>query len=288
MKKKSKIILAVLLILIIFSVIPWEDAFNPKFKIGIVEINEPILRSQGIIKKLDYFIKDPSIKGIILRLETPGGGVAASQEIYEKVKNISESKSIPIIASMGDVAASGGYYIAIGADTILANLGTTTGSIGVIMGYPVVSNLLNDLGIEYESITSGKYKDSGSIFRKPSMEDKEYFKDLINNLHNQFVRTVSYERKLAISDVKMLANGKVYSGEQAYKLGLIDMIGTFEDAIKLIRSIAKSELETEIIYPPLEDQTIFDFLFGQISQKTNFFNLNSYPKPQFKLYYGGR
>jgi len=288
MKKKSKIILAVLLILIIFSVIPWEDAFNPKFKIGIVEINEPILRSQGIIKKLDYFIKDPSIKGIILRLETPGGGVAASQEIYEKVKNISESKSIPIIASMGDVAASGGYYIAIGADTILANLGTTTGSIGVIMGYPVVSNLLNDLGIEYESITSGKYKDSGSIFRKPSMEDKEYFKDLINNLHNQFVRTVSYERKLAISDVKMLANGKVYSGEQAYKLGLIDMIGTFEDAIKLIRSIAKSELEPEIIYPPLEDQTIFDFLFGQISQKTNFFNLNSYPKPQFKLYYGGR
>ena len=288
MKKKSKIILAVLVILIIFSVIPWQDVFNPKLKIGIVEINEPILKSQSIIKKLDYFIKDPSIKGIILRLETPGGGVAASQEIYEKVKNISESRSIPIIASMGDVAASGGYYIAIGADTILANLGTTTGSIGVIMGYPVVSNLLKDLGVEYESITSGKYKDSGSIFREPSMEDKEYFKDLITNLHNQFVRTVSYERKLAIEDVKKLANGKVYSGEQAYKLGLIDMIGTFEDAIKLIRNIAKSELEPEVIYPPLEDQTIFDFLFGQISQKTNFFNLNSYPKPQFKLYYGGR
>jgi protease-4 len=132
----------------ILTLIPWEDTLNIRPKVGIVDINEPITDSREIIKNINYFYKESSISAIVVRIETPGGGVAASQEIYEKVRKISENNSKPIIASMGGVAASGGYYIALGADTIIANPGTATGSIGVIMSYPVIEKMLDKIGID--------------------------------------------------------------------------------------------------------------------------------------------
>ena len=137
-RKYSYWIIGILVFIIIISLIPWEDTLPSRPRVGIVEINIPITESKNIVEDLNYFNEKSNIIAIVIRLDTPGGGVAASQEIYEKVKKIADQNTKPIIASMGGVAASGGYYIALGADTIIANPGTATGSIGVIMSYPII------------------------------------------------------------------------------------------------------------------------------------------------------
>ena len=158
-RKYSYWIVGILVLILIVSVVPWEDAFTSGPKVGIVEINKPITVSKNIVADLNYFNEKSNIIAIVVRLDTPGGGVAASQEIYEKVKKIADTSTKPIIASMGGVAASGGYYIALGADTIMANPGTATGSIGVIMSYPIIGELMDKIGVQYETIKSGKLKD---------------------------------------------------------------------------------------------------------------------------------
>ena len=190
-RKYSYWIIGVLAFIIIVSVIPWEDSFLSGPKVGIVEINMPITVSKNIVEDLNYFNEKSSIIAIVVRLDTPGGGVAASQEIYEKIKIIADKSKKPIIASMGGVAASGGYYIALGADTIIANPGTATGSIGVIMSYPVIGELMDKIGVQYETIKSGKLKDSGSLFRNLTEEERVYFQELIDDLHSQFEMVVS-------------------------------------------------------------------------------------------------
>ena len=256
-------------------------SFGPK--IGIVEINTPITTSFDIIKNLNYFLDREDIDAIIVRLDTPGGSVAPSQEIFEKVKSISESKEKPIIASMGSVAASGGYYIALGADVIIANPGTATGSIGVIMSYPIASELLDKIGLNYATVKSGNLKDSGSMYRKPTSEDLEYFQLLIDNLHHQFVNAVSEQRKIELAEVKRIANGQVYSGEQALELGLIDKLGTLEDAIELASKLANITEKPKIVFPPETKKSIVESLLstkvGNIIPK----NL-VYPIPEYRLY----
>ena len=148
-KKYSFIIIGIILIIIIIVILPWNSVINYGMKIGIVEINSPIMDSKKIVEDLNYFIDRNDIAAIVLRLDTPGGGVAASQEIYEKVRVLSERGQKPIIASMGGVAASGGYYVSIGADTIIANPGTITGSIGVIMSYPTINKFMDNWGLDF-------------------------------------------------------------------------------------------------------------------------------------------
>ncbi|SVD92808.1 uncharacterized protein METZ01_LOCUS445662, partial [marine metagenome] len=230
-RKYSYWIIGGLILIIVFSIVPWRSAIPSGPRVGIVEINSPISDSKNIVEDLNYFAEESSISAIVVRLETPGGGVAASQEIYEKVKKISANNSKPIIASMGGVAASGGYYIALAADTIFANPGTVTGSIGVIMTYPVVQELMQKLGVEHETIKSGGLKDAGSIFRDMSEKERKYWQGLIDNLHSQFVTAVSTERGLSLAEIEKLADGRVFSGIQALDAGLIDMLGTMEEAV---------------------------------------------------------
>ena len=192
-RKYSYWIIGSLVFIIILSLIPWTDVLPSGPRVGVVEIDIPIMASKKTVKELNYFNEKSNIIAIVIRLNTPGGGVAASQEIYEKVRIISEKSNKPIIASMGGVAASGGYYIALGADTIIANPGTVTGSIGVIMSYPIISELMDKLGVQYETIKSGILKDSGSLFRDLTDQEREYFQDLIDDLHKQFVTAVSIE-----------------------------------------------------------------------------------------------
>ena len=284
-RKYSYWIVGALALIIIVSVIPWEDTFPSGPKVGIVEINMPITVSKYIVEDLNYFNEKSNIVAIVIRLDTPGGGVAASQEIYEKVKIIADKSKKPIIASMGGVAASGGYYIALGADTIIANPGTATGSIGVIMSYPVISELMDKIGVQYETIKSGKLKDSGSLFRNITEEERVYFQELIDDLHSQFEMVVSQERQIPIKEIGKYATGRVYSGKQAVNAGLIDILGTFEDAVHLAAQKAGYLDTPEIVYPPEEKKGLMDILFGDIFQSSTIENLVMFPRPEFKLPY---
>ena len=284
-RKYSYWIIGLIVFIIIISIIPWGNVLPSGPKVGIVEINMPITNSKKAVDDLNYFNRKSNIAAIVVRLETPGGGVAASQEIYEKVRKISKFSDKPIIASMGGVAASGGYYIALGADTIMANPGTATGSIGVIMSYPIIGKMMDKIGIQYETIKSGTLKDSGSPFRNITSEERKYFQGLIDDLHGQFLSVVAKERNIPMDQAAELANGQVYSGKQAVENGLIDMLGTFEDAVLLAAREAGYVEEPEIVYPPEEKKGLLDMLFGDIFQSSPIGNLLLFPTPEYKLPY---
>ena len=188
---------------------------------------------------------------------------------------------------MGSVAASGGYYIAAGADTIIANKGTATGSIGVIMSYPIAADLLDKVGLAFQSVKSGALKDAGNFARKPTKADLSYFQDLVDNLHAQFVRTVAYERGMSYDEAATLATGQVYSGEQALRLGLVDIIGTYDNAIRLVTQLAGFDEKPTLIYPKVEDEGIIDILLNSKQINLPFSNLDIFPLPEYSLYYGG-
>ena len=251
-------------------------------KIGLIEINMPIMKSDKIIKDLNYFKNNEDVKAIVVRVDTPGGAVAASQEIYLKIKQIS-SFSKPVYVSMGNVAASGGYYLSLGADTIIANSGTATGSIGVIMGYPIINEFMENIGIEYKTIKSALYKDAGSAFRSQTNSDSSYLQILVDDLHDQFINAIVLERGIDRKKVEKLANGKVYSGIQALENNLIDMIGTLEDAYNIANNRLDASKEPIILLPPNEKEGIFDMILNNINTSTT---LNySYPIPLFRMLY---
>ena len=284
-KIKSNPIKITLVLLIIFILIN-KSLNNINYyksnKIGLVKINTPIISSDEIVKDLNYFKNNDDVQVIVVRVETPGGSVAASQEIYLKIKNISENIK-PVYVSMGNVAASGGYYLSLGADTIIANSGTATGSIGVIMGYPILNQLMENIGIEYKTIKSGLYKDSGSSFRKDTDEDNQYFQSLVDDLHSQFVNAIVLERKIDKKIVQTLANGKVYSGNQALQNNLIDMIGTLEDTYFIANNRLGGLKDPIILLPPTENESIFDIIINKINSNTS---LNiTYPLPLFRMIY---
>ena len=284
-RKYSYWIIGGLFIIIVLSLSPWEVAVRTGPKIGIVEINAPIIESRDIIEDLNYFLEEKNIAAIVVRINTPGGGVAASQEIYNKVKKIADSQSKPIVASMGGVAASGGYYVALGADTIVANTGSVTGSIGVIMSYPILQELMQKFGITQETIKSGEMKDAGSIYRDLNKKERKYFQELIDDLHKQFVSVVSLERELSFSKAQELADGKVFSGQQAFDNGLIDVLGTMEDAIFIAAHKTNIKGKPVIIYPPEDKKGLLDVLIGDIFQQASLANLNSYLYPDYKMIY---
>ena len=285
--KKKWIIWGGILFLFLLSFLPFPNIhFGPQ--IGLVTINEAIMTSEKIVEDLNDFAQRDDIDAILIRLNTPGGGVAASQEIYEKVKEISEGNKKPIIASMGSVAASGGYYIAAGADTIIANLGTATGSIGVIMSYPIAADFMDKVGLALQSVKSGRLKDAGTFSRDPSSADLKYFQNLVDNLHEQFVRTVAYERGMTYDQAAKLATGQVYSGEQSLRLGLVDIIGTYDNAISLASQLAGFDEKAKVIYPDVENEGLLDLFLNRSEINLPFSNLDIFPLPEYSLYYGGR
>lgn len=200
-------------------------------KVGIVHINGPILNADATIKQLENLRTRSDVSAIVVRIDSPGGLVSPTQEIYKKIKSIKGEK--PIIASMGVVAASGGYYVALESDTIMANEGTIVGSIGVVMNYPVMTELLNKVGVEFETVKSGQLKDVGSYSRAVTKADREHLNEMVTDMYDQFVNAVLAGRNMELEEVKPLADGRVFTGLQSKKLGLIDTIGTYEDAIAL-------------------------------------------------------
>jgi len=214
--------------------------------IGVIEIEGVITYSKYIVDDLKDFGDDPSIKAIVIRVDSPGGGVAASQEIYEQVKKIREKKKV--VVSMGGVAASGGYYVSLPADVIVANPGTITGSIGVIMEFPIFEELLKKLGIDFEVIKSREHKDIGSPFRKMGDDEKRLLHELVMDVYDQFIQATVEERNLPEDSVLKFADGRVITGRQAKELGFVDTLGSFEDAVKIAGDLVGIE-KPLLVYP---------------------------------------
>ena len=236
-------------------------------KVGIIQVTGPIVSSNEIIKDLEKFRNRKDISAILVRIDSPGGLVAPTQEIYEKIKTIKEYKAI--VASMGSVAASGGYYIALGADSIIANPGTIVGSIGVIMNYPVMTNLLDKVGIQFETVKSGELKDVGSYSREVTEADRKHLNEMVDDMYSQFVNAVSINRFISKEEVIKIADGRVYTGKQSKELGLIDAIGTFEDAVLIAGAMGQITGKPKTVYVNKKRPSVLDWFTGNLGQKVS-------------------
>jgi len=197
--------------------------------IGVIEINSVITESQPMLEQIKKYREDKSIKAILVRIDSPGGGVGPAQEIYSELLKTRTAK--PIVASLGGTAASGGYYIACAANTIVANPGTLTGSIGAIMEFMNVQGLYQWAGVSNEVIKSGQHKDMGSWARNLTNDEKKLLQGVVDDVLTQFVQAISDGRKIPADEIVPLADGRIFTGEQALNLGLVDKIGNFNDAV---------------------------------------------------------
>jgi protease-4 len=216
-------------------------------KIAIVEIKGVISQSSRIIEEIQRYQEDEGVKAIILRIDSPGGGVGPSQEIYQEILRAKLKKKV--VTSMGSVAASGGYYIACASDLIVANPGTITGSIGVLMEFTNIEELFKKIGIKGIVLKSGEYKDVGSPFREMTADEKKIMQGVIDNIHQQFIHAVAMGRKMAEAKVMEIADGRILSGQQAKEIGLVDQLGNLQDAIDITAKMVGIEGKPKILYP---------------------------------------
>jgi protease-4 len=234
-------------------------------KVGVIEVKGVIADSQPTIEKLAKFRRDTSVKAVVLRIESPGGGVSPSQELYEEVRRTVGVK--PVVVSMGAVAASGGYYIASAAQKIYANPGTITGSIGVILQFTNFEELLKKIGFRMEIVKSGIYKDVGNPSREMTPEERAYLQNMIDNVHQQFIRDVARGRRMQVEKVQEVADGRIFTGEQAKNLGLVDELGNLKDAIDEAARMAAIEGEPKVVYPEKEKRSLLDYVFDRVTDK---------------------
>ncbi|MGK0289380.1 MAG: protease-4 [bacterium] len=259
---KHPVLTPIFILLILIFGISLLSQKKSKPKIGVVLLEGTILSSEPIIKQLRDFENDPQIRGIILRVNSPGGAVAPSQEIYEEVLRIQKKKLI--YTSIASVAASGGYYIAIASKKIYANAGSITGSIGVIMQSFNVQKLMEKVGVQSLVIKSGKNKDVGSMFRTMTPEEKLLLQSLINDTQDQFVTAVAkHRKKLDRKKVETLADGRIFTGRQALKEGLIDGLATFRQVISTMEKQLKIQ-NAQLVYPKKKEEMLKK-LFDMVS-----------------------
>jgi protease-4 len=235
--------------------------FSMKDKVGVVIVKGFLGDSKDTVDKLDEYARDDSIKAVVLRLETPGGAIVPSQEIYEKVLKVKRKKKV--VASMGTVAASGGYYIACATDRIVANPGTITGSIGVIAQFSQVEELLRKIGLKSTIIKSGKYKDVGSPVREMTEDEKRIIQALIDDIYEQFVEVVAENRNIPKEKIKNIAGAKAFTGRQALEFGLVDELGTMEYSVDLAAKLAGIEGEPEVVYPKEKKGGLLRYILGE-------------------------
>lgn len=235
MRSALKGAMALALLIMIGAVVGWflyRDRPLSESYVAVVTIEGPIVTASPWIDQIRELSRDEWVKGVVIRVDSPGGGVGASSELYQAIAKLDER--LPVYASMGDVAASGGYYAAMGARKIFAAEGSITGSIGVLMEHADLSALLKWARVDAQTLKSGKYKDIGSPNRPMTAEEKKYIESLLAELHGQFKDVVSVSRRLPIETVNDLAQGQVFSGKMAQSLGLVDEIGTLNDAMDAV------------------------------------------------------
>jgi len=237
-------------------------------RIAIIRVEGVIADSKEVVEELRRYHQDDSIKAILIRIDSPGGAVVPSQEIYDEVKRIRDAGKKRIVASMGTVAASGGYYIAAASEKIFANPGTLTGSIGVIMELVNVEGLLQKIGVEGVVIKSGENKDVGSPFRKMTEEERKLLQHVMDDVHAQFIEAVAEGRSLKVEAVRPYADGRIFTGRQAKEIGLVDELGNLQDAIKRTAELAGIEGEPQTVEAQ-KRSTLFEFLENRFLGKWN-------------------
>jgi protease-4 len=239
--------------------LPERDSFAFGDRVGLVEITGTMVDADPVVDEIARFGKDDGIKALVVRIESPGGVVAVAQEIYDELKKVRE-RGKPIVASMGGIAASGGYYVACGADSIVANPGTLTGSIGVIMSFPNTAELFKRIGIGFEVVKTGEYKDLGSFARPMTDRERDLVGVLLDDVYDQFVAVISHERGLDIEKIREFADGRLLTGRQAYELGLVDRLGGFKDAVLLAGELAEIAGEPTLVRPRRRTLSVWDIL----------------------------
>ena len=237
-------------------------------RIALVEVRGPITRAEDTVKQLIKYREDDSVRAIVLRIESPGGAVAPTQEIFDELSKTREAGKI-IVASMGSVAASGGYYIACAADSIVANPGSITGSIGVITVAPSAEDLFERIGIDWQVVKSGQHKDIGSMSRGMTDEEFGIVQSVVDDVYDQFVGAVASYRPLSRAEVVELADGRIYTGNQAKPLGLVDRLGTYQDAISLAGEMAGLPEKPNVIRQ--RPKTFFEMLMENLETMTRLY-----------------
>lgn len=232
---------------------------SEKEKVGVVELSGIISDARTPIRHLKRFREDKTIQAIVVRVDSPGGSVGPAQEIYREI--IKTKKKKKIVVSMGTLAASGGYYVAAAADKIMANPGTITGSIGVIMGYANFEKLLEKIGLVPVVVKSGQYKDIGSPTRTMSLEEKKLLQDLSDGIHRQFIQDVADGRGLPLDQVRNVADGRILTGEAALQAGLVDRLGNLEDAVQWAGNLAGVKGTVEAVYARDKEIPFLKYLF---------------------------
>jgi protease-4 len=230
-------------------------------QVALLEIRGVITDGKPVTDLLARYKEDKDIKAIIIRIESPGGGVAPSQEIFTELTRIRDQK--PVVAYLGNVAASGGYYVAAGASKIVSSPGSLTGSIGVVIQLSNVEHLFEKLGLDFSTIKAGKYKDIGSPYREMTEEERQLLQNVINDVHEQFISDVAKGRNLPDGQVRAIADGRIMTGLQAKELGLVDEMGNFEDAMRIAKSLAGIEGEVSVVRPTRKRHSLMEFLLDE-------------------------
>lgn len=231
-------------------------------RIGVLPVEGIIRDSAEVVSELTRLRKDKSIKAVILRINSPGGAVAPAQEICAEIKRTSAQK--PVVASLGAVAASGGYYIAAPSRMIIASPGTLTGSIGVVMQFVRVEDLLGKLGIQLEVLKAGEFKDMGSPHRRLTEKEREMIQELMEDVRTQFIREVSEGRRLSMEKVSAFADGRIFTGSKARELGLVDRMGGMEEAVAAAKELAGISGDVSLVYPKKTGLRLLDLLAARI------------------------
>ena len=245
-----------------------EDSFSGfGAKIAVVELEGVILSPKQVVKQLKQFADDDSVKAIVIHVNSPGGGVAASEEIYREVKRIRDEKKKRIVASIETVGASGAYYVASATNKIYADKGSIVGSIGVIAEWVNYEELLKWAKVHAITMKAGEFKDTGSPTREMTSAEREYFQGMIDNMHAQFIQAVADGRHEKVDEIRAIANGKVWTGEQALPLKLVDQLADFEGAVKDTARAVNISGEPSLVWPPKERRpSLMDLMFGDVSE----------------------
>ena len=264
------VIVVVMLLLIAGPMLSSDSSFSSMGggRIALVEIRGTITRAEDTVKQIIKYREDDSVRAIVLRIESPGGAVAPTQEIFDELRKTREKGKV-IVASMGIVAASGGYYIACAADSIVANPGSITGSIGVITEVPNAEGLLKKIGIDWRVVKSGRHKDIGSVSRGMTDEELGLIQSVVDDVYDQFVEAVTRFRPLSREEVIELADGRIYTGNQALPLGLVDRLGTYQDAIALAGRMAGLPEKPNVVRQ--RPKTFFEMLMDNMETMTGLY-----------------
>jgi protease-4 len=273
--RKHPVILGLMLLLLVFfiffllayflSIFTGKRALPLADSVGVLTVEGVLRSSQEFARQAEEFGRDDGIKAVVVRIDSPGGGVAASQEIYASLAELKKKKKV--VVSMGSVAASGGYLVACAADKIVANPGTITGSISAIMHFANAESLMEKIGLKSSVVKSGKFKDIGSPVRPMTQEEQALIQELVDDTYDQLLEVISRDRKIPRDALKQLADGRFFTGRQAQKLGLVDDLGDMGYAVRLAGKLAGVKGLPELVYPSKKKASYWELLLEQAASK---------------------